>query len=86
MLYFIDKQGNSYIDKILFNNERADILVNPFLEFLIKQKPWTDKQTEKANLITGYYLNLNNMHDLDVYILLKLELFTLQGHQSNGFY
>ena len=66
MLYFVDTDGNSYIEKILFNEERSDILMNPFLEFLVKNKPWNEIQNKKANIITGYYLNINNVNDLDV--------------------
>jgi hypothetical protein len=46
-------------------------MLNPFLEFLLKKKPWTDKQLEEAYMITGYYLNLNNMYDLDNYLHYK---------------
>jgi hypothetical protein len=71
LLYFVDKEGNSHIEKIIFNNERSDIMLNPYLEVLLKQKPWTDKQLEEAYLITGYYLNINNMYDLDNYLHYK---------------
>ena len=66
MLYFIDKKGNNLIEKIIFNEERPDLMENPFLEFLMKQKPWTEAQLEKANKISAYYMSLNNYNDLDV--------------------
>jgi hypothetical protein len=67
----VDREGNSHIEKIIFNNERSDIMLNPFLEFLLKKKPWNDKQLEEAYMITGYYLNINNMYDLDNYLHYK---------------
>ncbi len=68
-MYFVDRQGNNLIEKILFNEERPDLLENPFLEFLMKKKPWNEQQLEKANLISAYYLNINNRFDLDVNLL-----------------
>jgi hypothetical protein len=65
----VDRQGNNLIEKILFNEERPDLLENPFLEFLMKKKPWNEQQLEKANLISAYYLNINNRFDLDVNLL-----------------
>ena len=82
-MYFVDKKGNNFIEKIIFNEERPDLLENPFLEFLIKQKPWNDEQLEKANKISAYYLSLNNKFDLDVkftfykILILKYEIFNL---------
>jgi hypothetical protein len=65
-LYHVDRKGNNFIEKILFNEERPDLLENPFLEFLLKEKPWDDEKLEKANIISAYYLSLNNKFDLDV--------------------
>ena len=75
----MDRDGNNYIEKIIFNEERPDLLENPFLEFLLKSKPWNDQQLEEANKISAYYLSLNNKYDLDVSInIIKLiELSTL---------
>jgi hypothetical protein len=46
-------------------------MINPYLEMLLHKKPWTDKQLEQAYMITGYYLNINNMFDLDNYLQYK---------------
>lgn len=62
------------IEKIIFNEERPDLLENPFLEFLIKQKPWDDFQLEKANKISAYYMSLNNYNDLDVIYKLNFRI------------
>jgi hypothetical protein len=62
----VDRKGNNYIEKIIFNEERSDLLENPFLEFLIKSKPWNEEQLEQANKISAYYLSINNRYDLDV--------------------
>jgi len=62
-------KGNNFIEKIIFNEERPDLLQNPFLEFLVKKKPWNDEQLKKANLISAYYLNINNRFDLDVKLI-----------------
>ena len=81
LLYFIDKEGNNQVEKLLFNQERPDLLLNPFLEFLMKKQPWNALQIEKANLMSAYYLNLNNPIDLDVKIIFYIsELLTLQKY------
>lgn len=69
MLYFIDKNGNNQVERLLFNQERPDLLSNPLLESLLKKQPWNDTQLERANLLSAYYLNINNPIDLDVRIL-----------------
>jgi len=66
LLYFVDRKGNNYIEKILFNEERPDLMENPFLETLNNKKPWNDIQLQRANIISAYYLNINKRFDLDV--------------------
>jgi len=78
--------GNSYVEKLFFNEERPDLIENPFLEFLNNKKPWNDAQFERANLISAYYLNINKRYDLDVkYHYLFKELSPIQEYNNLGF-
>jgi hypothetical protein len=71
MLYYVDRNGNTFIEKILFNQENSDIglMQNPFLEKYLKhnpKKPLNESELEQVNKISGYYLSINNKFDLDV--------------------
>jgi hypothetical protein len=73
----VDKNGHTFIEKIIFNEERPELRENPFLEMLMKQKPWNEAQLEKANKLTGYYININNRDDLDVLIIILFRTISI---------